>query len=187
MTSPKIDQCACKIHTQQTYYLAALREVDVQGRDACNCRWCSVENGGSEGKKMWSNRGSFSEAIACPKVDLRPGDPDATGGFMGRKLECGFSDCEVCGFGREGGIPTCKALEESQQLVEWTRYEDLEREGKKPLPNQLVTKECKLCDLWTDFKQHSKVYMDHHTKACGGGTATGRTCTRSQTATWLSK
>ncbi|CAB1112097.1 unnamed protein product [Ectocarpus sp. CCAP 1310/34] len=122
---------------------------------------------------MWSNLGSFSETIASPKVDLRAGDPDATGEFMGRKPECGSSDCEVCGFGREGGLPTCKALEESQQLVEWTRYGDLDREGKKPLPNQLVTKEGKLCDLWTDFKQHSKVYMDLHTK-----TMWGRNCHR---------
>ena len=43
--------------------------------------------------------------------------------------------------------------------------EDVERPGKKPLQNQQVEKEGKLCDLWADFKKHSKLYMAHHSKA----------------------
>ena len=31
--------------------------------------------------------------------------------------------------------------------------------------NQLVEKEGKPCDLWADFKKHSKLYMAHHAKA----------------------
>ena len=109
--------------------------------------------------------GTFSEAIACPKVDLRARDPHEDMKFMGRKPECASFDCNVCGFDKEGGIPFRKVLETSEQTVEWTRYEDLERPGDTPLPNQLVSKSGKLCDLWTDFKKHSKVYMAHHAKA----------------------
>ena len=43
--------------------------------------------------------------------------------------------------------------------------EDVERPGKKPLQNQQVEKEGKLCDLWADFKKHSKLYMAHHSTA----------------------
>ena len=84
---------------------------------------------------------------------------------MGRNPQCSSMDCALCGFGKEGGIPTCKALETSEQLIKWTRYDDLERPGKKSLQNQLLEKEGKLCDLWADFKKHSKLYMAHHTKA----------------------
>ena len=121
----KTDQCACKIHTQQDLYLKALREVDLQGRVACACRWCSAPDGQAARKGMWDHLGTFSEALACPKVDLREGDPEDDAGFMGRKPACSSMDCMLCGFGKEGGIPTCKALETSEQLVKWTRYEDL--------------------------------------------------------------
>ena len=68
---------------------------------------------------MWEHLGTFSEALAYPKVDLREGDPDDDVGFMGRKPACSSMDCMLCGFGKEGGIPTCKALETSEQLVKW--------------------------------------------------------------------
>ena len=123
-TTLKTDQCACKIHTQQDLYLKALREVDVEGRTACDCKWCSTPDGQAAWKKMWEHLGTFSEALACPKVDLREADPEDEVGFMRRKPTCSSMDCMLCGFGKEGGIPTCKALERSEQLVKWTRYED---------------------------------------------------------------
>ena len=70
LTTLKTDQCACKIHTQQDFYLKALREVDVQGRAACDCRWCSTPDGHATWKGMWEHLGTFSEALACPKVNL---------------------------------------------------------------------------------------------------------------------
>ncbi|CAB1101276.1 unnamed protein product [Ectocarpus sp. CCAP 1310/34] len=147
---------------KKTYlYLKALREVDVQGRAACDCRWCSAPDGQAAWKGMWKHLGKFSEALAYPKVDLREGDPEDEVGFMA----CSAMECTLCGFGKEGGIPTSKALETSQQVVKCTRYEDVERPGKKPLQNQQVEKEGKLCDLWADFKKHSKLYIAHHAKA----------------------
>ena len=101
--------------------------------------------------------GTFSDAVACPKVDLRAGDPEEEHGFVGRKPERASSQCNVCSFRKEGGIPYCKALETSEQQMKWTRYEDLERPGKKTLPNQQVSREGKLCDPWADFKKHSKL------------------------------
>lgn len=135
LTTPKTDQCACKIHTQQDLYLKALREVTVQGREACDCRWCSAADGDKRWKQLWEHLGTFSDVIACPKVDLRAGDPHDEHGFMGRKPACSSFDCQFCGFGKQGGIPTCKALETSPQLVKWTRYEDVERPGKNKLAN----------------------------------------------------
>ena len=103
--------------------------------------------------------GTFSDAVACPKVNLRAGDPDDEHGFIGLKPECASSECNVCGFGKDGGIPYCKALETSEPQVRWTSCENLERPGgKKTLPKQL-------CDLWADFKKHSRLYMAHHSKA----------------------
>ena len=118
---------------QQDLYLKVLREVDVQGRATCDCRWCSTPDGHATLKAMSEHLGTFSEALTCPKVDLREKDPEEEVGFMGRKPECSSLDCVLCGFGKEGGILTCKAVETSEQLVNWTRYEDLERPGKKPL------------------------------------------------------
>ena len=45
LTAPKTDQCACKIHTQQQWHLNALKDVTVEGRWACDCRWCSAVDG----------------------------------------------------------------------------------------------------------------------------------------------
>ena len=56
--------------------------------------------------------------------------PGGGGWFMGWKAECSSTDRVLCGFGKEGGIPTCKALETSEQLVKWTRYKNL-REARE--------------------------------------------------------
>ena len=105
------------------------------------------------------------EALACSKVDVREGGPEDDVEFMGRKPACISMDCMLWGFGKEGGIPTCETLETSEQLAKCVRYEDVERPGKKPLQNQQVEKEGKLCDLCADFKKHSKSYTAHHSKA----------------------
>eukprot|EP00903_Cladosiphon_okamuranus_P008202 g7897.t1 len=165
LTAPKTDQCACKIHTQQTFYLEALENMTLVDRPVCDCRWCSAEDGDAIWKGHWRHLGTFSDALACPKVDLRAGDPEEDSEVMGRKPECASSDCNVCGFGKEGGIPFCKVLETSKQLVKWKHYGDLERPGKTTLRDQVLEKEGELCDLWADFKKHSKVYMAHHSKA----------------------
>eukprot|EP00903_Cladosiphon_okamuranus_P012902 g12046.t1 len=163
LTAPKTDQCACKIHTHQTFYLEALENMTLVDRPVCDCRWCSAEDGDAIWKGHWRHLGTFSDALACPKVDLLAGDPEKDSEFMGRKPECASSDCNVCGFGQERGIPFCKALETSKQLVKWKHYGDLERPGKTPLRDQVLEKEGKLCDLWAVFKKHSKIadyYLD---------------------------
>lgn len=161
LTLPSTEQCACKIHTQQVMYLDALRDVPVLGRGACDCRWRSSVDGDKEWKRLWTHLGTFSEALTCAKVDLRGGDFHDEHGFMGRKPDCSSFDCTECGFGRHGGIPTCKVLETSDQRVVWKRYEDVWKLGKK-FPNQQVEKEGKLRYFWAEFKMHSKLYMAHH-------------------------
>ena len=90
-------------------------------------------------------------------------------GLMGRKPECVSLDCTECGFGPDGGIPTCKALENSEQVVRWDCFEDLEKVGKdgekKILPNQQVHKEGKLKEFWPIVMEHTKEYMKHHSIA----------------------
>ena len=168
LTLPKKEQCCCKIHTQQQWYIDALRNIAVLGRDQCNCRVCSTEGGKGWGAQ-WTHLGTFSDALLCPKTDLRRGDPHDKHGFMGRAPACVSSACSTCGFGRDGGIPTCKAVEQSDQLVRWKCFEDSETEGKdgekKILHNQQVEKEGKLRDFWPIFVRHSKDYMVHHSVA----------------------
>lgn len=87
-------------------------------RAECDCRWCSAPDGNETWQAaMWAHLGTFSDAIACPKVNFRAGDPQDKFGFMGRKPACSFSDCTLCGFGKQRGMPTSKALETSEQLV----------------------------------------------------------------------
>lgn len=100
-----------------------------------------------------------------PKGRPTSGNPHDQHGFMRRKSAWNSFDCASCGFRRGGGIPTFKALETSDQLVKWTHYEDVKRPWKKPLLNQQVETEGKLCDLWMEFNKHSKLYMAHHAKA----------------------
>ena len=39
--------------------------------------------------------GTFSDAVACPKEDLRAGDSEEDSVVMGRKPECASFDCNV--------------------------------------------------------------------------------------------
>lgn len=93
---PAMEQCACKIHSQQVLYIEALANVDMTSHGECRCRWCCVE-GGSKWRETWKHLGTFSDAIACPKVDLRAADPKGDE-WMGRRPECNAFDCEKCGF-----------------------------------------------------------------------------------------
>ncbi|CAB1103201.1 unnamed protein product [Ectocarpus sp. CCAP 1310/34] len=171
-TLPVMEQCACKIHSQQVLYIEALANVDMASHGDCSCRWCTVD-GGSKWRETWKHLGTFSDAIACPKVNLRAEDPEDNVGFMGRKPECSAFKCKECGFGGAKGIPTCTRLETSQKTVEWKEFEDVitvpaSADGKikaKKLANQTIPKEGRLCDLWKAFKQDSKLYMAHHATA----------------------
>lgn len=120
LTLPVIEQCCCKIHSQQDLYIQALQTVDMDSHGECECRWCrwSGVDGGRKWKEAWRHLSSFSDAVACPKVDLRAGDSEDDVGFWGRKPECSSFDCSECGFGKAGGIPLCKRLEESVKEVE---------------------------------------------------------------------
>ncbi|CAB1121098.1 unnamed protein product [Ectocarpus sp. CCAP 1310/34] len=93
---------------------------------------------------------------------------------MGRKPKCNALDCAKCGFGGDDGIPICSKLETSEQTVVWNMFEDVitapasSADGKikaKKLANQTVPKEGKLCDLWSAFKEQTKLYMAHHSIA----------------------
>eukprot|EP00904_Undaria_pinnatifida_P010123 jgi/Undpi1/6240/HiC_scaffold_20.g08724.m1 len=165
LTAPKTDQCAWKIHTQQAFYLEARENMTLVDRPVCDCRWCIAEDGDAIWNGHWRHLGTLSDVLACPKVDLRAGDPKEDSAVMGRKPECASFNSNVCGFGKERGIPFCNVLETSKQLVKWKRYGDLEGPGKTTLRDQMLEEESKLCDLWADFKKHSKVYMAHHSKA----------------------
>ncbi|CAN0279996.1 unnamed protein product [Ectocarpus sp. 6 AP-2014] len=166
-----MEQCACKIHSQQVLYIEALANVDMTSHGECRCRWCNAD-GGSRWRETWKHLGTFSDAIACPKVNLRVADPEGDG-WMGRKPECNALDCAKCGFGGADGIPICSKLENSEQTVVWKMFEDVitapaSADGKikaKKLANQTVPKEGKLCDLWSAFKEHTKLYMAHHSIA----------------------
>ena len=45
LTLPEIEQCSCKIHSQQALYIKALGSVDIASHGECSCRWCSVDGG----------------------------------------------------------------------------------------------------------------------------------------------
>ncbi|CAB1114187.1 unnamed protein product [Ectocarpus sp. CCAP 1310/34] len=159
---PAMEQCACKIHSQQVLYIEALANVDMTSHGECRCRWCNAD-GGSRWRETWKHLGTFSDAISCPKVDLQAVNPEGDG-WMGRKPECNALDCAKCGFGGADGIPICSKLENSEQTVVWKMFEDVitapaSADGKikaKKLATQTVPKEGKLCDLWSAFKEHTK-------------------------------
>lgn len=162
LTLPVMEQCACKIHSQQVLYIEALCGVDMASHGECRCRWCSVDNGSKWGE-VWKHLGTSSDALACPKVDLLAADPEDDVGFMGRKPECTALECSSCGFGGAEGIPVCSRLKKSEQKVWWKVFVDVvtvpaSEDGKvkaKKLANQTIPKEGKLCDLWAAFKQHA--------------------------------
>lgn len=78
-------------------------------------------------------------------------------------------ECRECGFGSAGCISTCTRLEKSAKKVEWKLFKDVERmgrwQGHRPSKTQTVPTKGRLCDLWTEFKAHSKLYMAHHAVA----------------------
>ena len=124
-------------------------------------------NDGRKWKEAWRHLGSFSDAIACPKVDLRADDPEDDVGFWGASRSAARSAaCSECGFGKAGGIPLCKRLEESVKEVEWNVFKDVtttSTDGKvRKLQNKTVPTQGRVCNLWREFKNHSKLYMAHH-------------------------
>lgn len=83
LTAHETDPCACKIHTQQDLYMKALRVVDMDGREACDCRRYSAVGGGKMWKELWTHLGTFSDAIACPKVAYERGARTTSMGSWG--------------------------------------------------------------------------------------------------------
>ena len=121
---PVMEPCACKIHSQQVLYIEALAGVNMASHGECQCRWCSV-GGGSKWQETWKHLGTFSDAIACQKVNLREGDPKDDVGYLHWKPECCAFTCKECGFGGPGGIPNCERLENSEKEVQWKVFEDV--------------------------------------------------------------
>ena len=124
LTLPVMEQCACNIHSQQVLYIEALANVDMASHGECPCQWWNVD-GGSKWREAWKHLGTFSDAVACPKVNLRAKDPEDNVGFMGREPECSALKCKEYGFGGAKGIPTCTRLETSQEKVQWKVFEDM--------------------------------------------------------------
>ncbi|CAB1099845.1 unnamed protein product [Ectocarpus sp. CCAP 1310/34] len=139
---PDMEQCACKIHSQQM----------------------AAAGGGKRGS-TWAHS------------PMRWPAPRPTCGQRTRRVTAGWGgnalDCAKCGFGGAGGISIYSKLENSEQTVVWKMFEDVitapaSGDGKikaKKLANQTVPKEDKLCDLWSAFKGHTKLYMAHHSIA----------------------
>lgn len=100
---------------------------------------------------------SFSQALACAKVNLLSGDPDGGFVFMGRKPACNAMECSDCGFGKPNGIPTnCKALLRSaDRHVGWIRFEDQTMENGQVHKKQQIPVVGKLGELWDEFMKHS--------------------------------
>lgn len=86
---------------------------------------------GKVAEAAWCNLSTFSEAIACPKVNLREGDLDDDAIWLGRKPRCTSTECRLGGFGTAGGILTCSRLENSMQEVEWKISEDVRTRGEE--------------------------------------------------------
>ncbi|CAB1115972.1 unnamed protein product [Ectocarpus sp. CCAP 1310/34] len=178
-----MEQFACKIHSQQVLYIEALANVDMTSHRECGCRWCNVD-GGRRWWETWKHVGTFSDAIARPKVNLRAAGPEGNS-WMGRKPECNALGCAMCGLGGTDGIPICSKLETSEQTVVWKMFEDViivpaSADGKikaKKLANQTVQKEGELCTpscTWLITLSPS-----------GKGTATGVAWRRFRTATLM--
>ena len=102
---PKVEQCACEIHTQQNQYLDALAHLwgIIHAACSCQCAWCM--EGCGKWSEMTRNMGKFSDFLACPKVNLFQDDPDS-GEFMERtrqarrcpRLHCSEGICIVAGW-----------------------------------------------------------------------------------------
>lgn len=155
---PKIQQCACQIHTQQQLYLTALKMYLKAMHPAgckCECAWCKI--GCSQWVHMCENLGNFSQCLACDKVDLLGGDAEGTDVYMGRMPACVASDCANCGFDNDGGIPKCSAWDEwGTRTVGWIRFEDMTLESGTEVKKQQVPVQGTLNELWAEFRTHTK-------------------------------
>ncbi|CAN0350989.1 unnamed protein product [Pylaiella littoralis] len=166
LVEPEVSQCACQIHTQQSQYLDALEFLmgGVHGRDCdCACDWCDGA-GCQKWTGMCKNLHSFSEALACAKVNLLEGDPSGGVEHWARKPACTAGSCDECGFGNPNGIPTdCQAFEKhSHRLVGWLRFEDQTMEDGTVHKKQQIPQTGSLGTLWKEFMAHSLLYMEHH-------------------------
>ena len=94
-------QCACKILSQQAMYIEALANVDTTSHGKCRCRWCSADRG-SKLRETWIHLGTFSDVIACPKVNMRAADPEGDE-WMGRRPECNALTAKSADFQWRGG------------------------------------------------------------------------------------
>lgn len=156
---PKVSQCACQIHTQQSLYLEALGFVmgSVHEDCDCTCRWCEGGHGCKRWAEMCRSLHNFSECLMCEKVDLLA--EDSNGGFehWGRMPECVHGNCSDCGFGNPNGIPTdCAALADSaHRMMGWIRFEDQKMEDGKVHKKQQIPQVGSLGDLWKEFMAHS--------------------------------
>lgn len=157
---PKVAQCACETHTQQSLYLEALGFVMGSMHEDCDCTcsWCDGGDGCKKWLGMCKNLHNFSEAFMCEKVDILA--EDSEGGFehWGRKPECAVGKCSDCGFGNPNGIPTdCLALaRNAHRTVGWIRFQDQKMEDGKVHKKQQLPQADPLGDLWKEFMEHSK-------------------------------
>lgn len=157
---PKVSQCACQIHTQQGLYLKAFEMLmpAIHANCDCTCKWCDGGSGCGKWMAMCKDLHSFSEALACEKVDFLEEDRGGRFEHWGRKPACVAMECSECGFGNPGGIPmNCDALGSmADRVVGWLRFEDQVMEDGKVHKKQQIPQAGKLGDLWKEFVEHSK-------------------------------
>ena len=163
---PKMKQCACEIHTQQSKYLSALAHHwgTIHTDCRCECAWC--EEGCGKWGEMTRNLANFFEILVCPpRVNLLQDDPES-GEFMGKTPACVDSECNNCGSGKPDGIPDCTALKAfASRQVGWIRFQDQTHEGGTTIEKQQLPVVGTLGELWEEFQQHTKKYLVHHSIA----------------------
>lgn len=157
---PKVAQCACETHTQQSLYLEALGFVMGSMHEDCECMctWCNGEDGCKRWLQMCRSLHNFSNEFMCDKVDMLAEDSGGEFEHWGRKPECVAGVCSDCGFGNRNGIPTdCLALaHNAHRPVGWIRFQDQKMEDGKIHKKQQLPQAEPLGDLWNDFMDHSK-------------------------------
>lgn len=141
---PKFEQCACEIHTQMVLYLQAMdKAMKLVHDEDCECggcdRWLS----------MFKNLGSFSDSLACAKVDLLAGDPEKRVEFFGQKPECSSMTCDRCGFNGPDGIPaSCPVIARNKdRIVEWVVFGTYTHPDRKVKKDQQLPKTGTLGEL----------------------------------------
>ncbi|CAB1107057.1 unnamed protein product [Ectocarpus sp. CCAP 1310/34] len=165
LVEPKISPCACQIHTQQGLYLKVEMLMPAMHSNCdCTCKRCDGGSGCGKWMAMCKDLHSFSEALACEKVDFLEEDRGGKFEHWGRKPACVAMECSECGFGNPGGIPmNCDALGSmADRVVGWLRFEDQVMEDGKVHKKQQIPQAGKLDDLWKEFVEHSKKYIHHH-------------------------